>query len=315
MADLKAFAFAAQLSQPATGFKATIQDFTLDKNAFDPTSISKTFASASKLGASIDTSLYKSTKDEDLTYTGDDGIVWDRVNAERLRRSLSGLPTPRPKEPPLVPAGPTPPKDPQANVPLVKAPTLEPPTASVTSTKRKKAVFDKDLDEPIHNPFVKTYYTTVLLWEKQFEQYGKLFDNPEKGGLSITKWVGDSANYAKLVSESKKIIEKGTDAVRTPEETLILKQRQFYRGIALKYDQIFNEWQWVGGRYKEVAGQYNVLRQAFMSSKTFGDLPVSVESAVMGSVPADVKKFVTNCYLSYAEFAKANPDLDKPPTA
>ena len=142
-----------------------------------------------------------------------------------------------------------------------------------------------------------------------------MFDNPEKGGLSITKWVGDSANYAKLVSESKKIIEKGTDAVRTPEETLILKQRQFYRGIALKYDQIFNEWQWVGGRYKEVAGQYNVLRQAFMSSKTFGDLPVSVESAVMGSVPADVKKFVTNCYLSYAEFAKANPDLDKPPTA
>jgi hypothetical protein len=35
--------------------------------------------------------LYNSTKDEDLVYRGDDEIVWDRINAERLQRGLPGL--------------------------------------------------------------------------------------------------------------------------------------------------------------------------------------------------------------------------------
>lgn len=39
----------------------------------------------------INTSLYANTSNEDLTYTGDDYIVWDRINAERLRRGLPGL--------------------------------------------------------------------------------------------------------------------------------------------------------------------------------------------------------------------------------
>ena len=46
-------------------------------------------------------SLYANTKDEQLTYSGDDYIVWDRVNAERLKRglpSLADIGTPRPPE-------------------------------------------------------------------------------------------------------------------------------------------------------------------------------------------------------------------------
>ncbi len=48
---------------------------------------------------SVNTSLYASTRNEDLTYTGNDYIVWDRINSERLRRGLStltdlGLPRP-----------------------------------------------------------------------------------------------------------------------------------------------------------------------------------------------------------------------------
>lgn len=49
----------------------------------------------------LEQDLYRGTKDEDLTYTGDDPIVWDRVNAERLRRGLAGLESlgyPRPPE-------------------------------------------------------------------------------------------------------------------------------------------------------------------------------------------------------------------------
>jgi hypothetical protein len=49
----------------------------------------------------INTSFYSKTKDEDLTYTGTDTVVWDRVNSERLRRGLPGLASlgyPRPPE-------------------------------------------------------------------------------------------------------------------------------------------------------------------------------------------------------------------------
>jgi hypothetical protein len=58
-------------------------------------------ASVGKTQTKFETSLYSKTKDEDLIYTGDDYIVWDRTNAERLRRglpSLTQLGYPRPPE-------------------------------------------------------------------------------------------------------------------------------------------------------------------------------------------------------------------------
>jgi len=58
----------------------------------------------------INANLYANTKDSDLTYTGSDSIVWDRINAERLRRGLPGLASlgyPRPPEETPTPAAPT----------------------------------------------------------------------------------------------------------------------------------------------------------------------------------------------------------------
>jgi hypothetical protein len=58
-------------------------------------------SSAGSSATSFETSLNSKTKDEDLTYTGTDTIVWDRVNGERLRRglpSLTSLGYPRPPE-------------------------------------------------------------------------------------------------------------------------------------------------------------------------------------------------------------------------
>jgi hypothetical protein len=43
------------------------------------------------LPVAIESSAYSKTKDEDLIYIGNDEIVWDRVNAERLRRGLPSL--------------------------------------------------------------------------------------------------------------------------------------------------------------------------------------------------------------------------------
>jgi hypothetical protein len=45
---------------------------------------------------SFEQGLSANTPDDKLTYSGNDPIVWDRVNNERLRRGLSPLPGPRP---------------------------------------------------------------------------------------------------------------------------------------------------------------------------------------------------------------------------
>ena len=39
----------------------------------------------------IERSLYADTPDQDLVYRGNDPMVWDRINAERIRRGLPGL--------------------------------------------------------------------------------------------------------------------------------------------------------------------------------------------------------------------------------
>lgn len=55
--------------------------------------------------------FYANTPDSELIYFGDDPIVWDRINAERLRRGLPPLPNPRPGDgsPSAVPSGAVPP--------------------------------------------------------------------------------------------------------------------------------------------------------------------------------------------------------------
>lgn len=311
MAELKAFAFAAQLSQPATGLKANVQDFTLNKDAFDPASISKTFASASKLGPSIDTSLYKNTKDEDLTYKGDDGLVWDRVNAERLRRSIPGLAaigTPRPPEPPLVPAGTTPPKSPEAGVKAEKPKDPDAVPASSTTTTKKRVVWDKDADEKIFNPFVKQYYKVYVVYDEALKIASSTLSD------DVVKWMDIGKDYEALRAAGNKILDEKPDAsTRTDEEKAIVKERSFYTAILKKYSDVFRKYNFALARKNEIGEQYNILVDAFNASKTFGDLPPSVESAVMKDSGPVAWKTSSDIpyYKSFSEFAKANPDLAK----
>ena len=68
-------------------------EFTFDLNQLK--------AGSTRATSNIESGLYSNTKDEDLIYTGNDTIVWDRSNAERLRRglpSLAAIGYPRPPE-------------------------------------------------------------------------------------------------------------------------------------------------------------------------------------------------------------------------
>lgn len=299
-ADVKALGIAGKLAAPATGLLATIKAGAFDPKAFDSTSITKAFSGASKLGPSIDTSLYSKTKDEDLTYTGDDGLVWDRVNAERLRRSLSGLPTPRPKEPPLVPAGTTAPKDPATVIKAAK-PASDAPAA--VATPSKKPVLGNAPDQLIYNPFVTQFYKIFALWDIDLRNCESSLP------VNVAKWLDVDFDYPAIRDQAIKIIETKPDAsTRTAEEVAIVKKRAKYRDLAVLHSDVYNKYRYILNRRNEYNQQYGILREAFMAGKTFGDLPPTVEDCVTkdgGST--DWKKYAGKYYTSYSEFAKANP--------
>ena len=91
-------------------------------------------------GTELNASLYSKTKDSDLTYTGSDTTVWDRINAERLRRGLPGLAAigyPRPPE--ETPAAAT---TPSAST---GASTFEIKGPPGMTYEQAKAIFDKQV--------------------------------------------------------------------------------------------------------------------------------------------------------------------------
>ena len=110
-----------------------------------------TIAGVTSLTSSFESNLYKDTPDDQLTYTGLDETVWDRVNAERLKRklpSLTDIGSPRPPED-------QPPPEPKANLgavapaPLVATMAPNPipnevPLEKVSSTQKKS--FENSLD-------------------------------------------------------------------------------------------------------------------------------------------------------------------------
>jgi len=90
-------------------------------------------------GTEINASLYANTKDADLTYTGSDTTVWDRINSERLRRGLPGLASlgyPRPPE--ETPAAAAPATGSGASTFEVKGPPG-------MTFEQAKAIFDKQV--------------------------------------------------------------------------------------------------------------------------------------------------------------------------
>jgi hypothetical protein len=308
IADLKAFAFASSLATPATGAMGAARSITLNADAFNPAMISKAFSGASKLGASIDTSLYKDTKDADLTYTGDDGLVWDRVNAERLRRNLSGLSNPRPEEPPLVPAGSTPPPAPEQSVKPQKAkeefneerPPSTPPKVYAFREGRKA-------EDKIFQSFVTQYFKVYTVFEsaRDFWRARQLDDAEE----FYPGW--------KALKEQVTAIEKNKPdpATRSEEEKKLVNKRKKLLPLITENSSFWARLTYTNNRTNELATQYNILKTAWEADKTFGDLPLTVEDATKNGGPEDWKnpnspQYSGKKYDTFAAYQKDFPNLD-----
>jgi len=106
----------------------------------------RSLAPSTAATANFESGLASNTKDADLTYTGDDYLVWDRVNAERLRRglpSLTELGYPRPLDAPPISSNATNYYGPQPDVPSVGGEVFTIKGPPNMTFEQAKAVFDQ----------------------------------------------------------------------------------------------------------------------------------------------------------------------------
>lgn len=311
--NLKAFGFAASLAKKVTGIAAAAQDAALDPAAFDPASIAQTFGIATTLAASIDTTLYKNTKDEDLTYSGEDGLVWDRVDAERQRRNLPGLEaigTSRPKEPPRPQYGTTPPKDEDAPKVVSGGPAGTDPDSS-TKPPAAKVVFEKDPDEKISKRVVGLYDRSRIIWEEHRDRLEAVSAKLPEARNTIAAFFKDADEDVPAIrTAGKKVLDtKPDEATRTPEERLAVAKRKFYNDVyTLAYP--YAEYVWAFNRFKEMNTQYAILYRLWEAGKTYKDVPLTVEEAIMKGTIADFEKEVPadERFNTYGEWAKVYTD-------
>jgi hypothetical protein len=312
-ANLKAFGFAASLSKKVTGLADKVKGIALDEKAFEAGNITQTLGIATTLAASIDTAMYKDTKDEDLVYSGDDGLVWDRVDAERQRRNLPGLEdigTNRPLEPPRPQYGNTPPRD--SSVPSlgVKTGSLDDDAGVVEPTR---AIFDADPDEKVGRVFAVTADKIKDAWLTFQEQINKkAFDNK-----SINAFFGDfEPDYAGLKATAKKIEKKKPDeSKRTPLEKYVVDKREWCAG-AYSESKTFLEYVWGTNRYNEVLAAYKLIYDAWEKGETYKTLPLTVEEAYIkdgASLDGFSKFYKEKSYNNVQEYIDNNPQ-DPPPS-
>jgi hypothetical protein len=310
-ANIKAFGFASSLSKKVVGLAAAARDAALNPSAFNAGSISQTFGQAVRLGAALDTSIYKNTKDDDLTYTGDDGLVWDRVNTERLRRNLAGLRNKRPDDPPPVDRGTTPPKDPAGPQSGL---TVEDPDATAAPAIPTKIAFDKPPNDKITENFVKIYmgvkdnYKAYTVTQKEivdFEKYQK-------------EYFGSAVDYPALVAEVKKIskAKNGSKDKKdyTDEENLKFKQYRFYL-TAWKQSKEWGQYTWSIDTFNFIVERYNTLYDLWQAGKTYKDVPLITEDPFK-KVEYDPtqweKNFGKDFFTTFQDWQKANPSLSFP---
>jgi hypothetical protein len=303
--ELKAFAFAAQLAQPATGLLGAARSLSVDPSAFDAGEITKAISKASSLGPSIDTSLLKGTKDEDLTYTGDDGIVWDRTNTERERRGLPGLASlgfPRPEDPPLVPAGATPPKPPDTVFPKPKALGLD-EAGPAPVPKVEKAVFNKSPDEKVSKDFAAQYYKIYAIWE---EEEKTLNARLQKDADAYYPGWSDIRPQSKAIETNKPDVSE-----RTTREVLIVEEVNKLRPLIQDNAEFYQRYKWVNDRRREIQQYYTSIRELWLNDGTYAQIPPGAESVLAkDGGPSEYKKFIGKTYKTFEAWRKDNADVD-----
>lgn len=247
IADLKAFAFANQLAQPAAGIMAEARSASIDTTKFSAAQINKVVAQAAASN---------------------------------------------PAQPPKA-----------ADADIKETKIKEPVTA--TTATPTTAIFDKNPSDKISEAFVDAYAS----------HWGRT--NTYFKSLTATSNVEEKLNafypgYTTIRDKANKVLaDKPDPANRNAEETYYVDKREklkavqrthfvFYRGLVRTQDQL-----------NERARQYQLLKKLFEENKTYGDAPLSIETAIKTSaVLSDAEE--ATYFKTYADLIKAKPEAALP---
>lgn len=198
-----------------------------------------------------------------------------------------------------------PPKEDDAKIKEAK---LSEPTTTTTTTP-KTAIFGKNPSEKISQAFVDAY---AVKWG-QVDDYKKslIAQLPSKLDAFYP-------NYTSIKNKAEQIAKDKPDpAARTAEETYYVEKRSKLKALIPDWFKFYKNVMKVVEVNNDRARQHQLLKQLFQQDKTYGDCPLSIETAIKTSaVLTDEEE--AKYYDTYADLIKAKPEvalpdsLDKP---
>jgi hypothetical protein len=251
IADLKAFAFASQLAQPAGGIMAQARALTIDASKVSPEQINKVIAQAAASN----------------------------------------------------PAQPPKPADSEATKQLKAPEDSTAPTPS--SAPSSKAIFDKNPSDKISVSFVKAYLAKV----EEGIEFRKALSTKAKYEEKLNAFY---PNYVSIRDRGEQIKKDKPDpATRTEEENVAVEKREKLKAVASQYFLYSANTKKVWNQVNVRIDQYNLLKKLYMEDKTYGDCPITIQTAITTSaVLTDEEE--SQYYETYADLIKARPSLASP---
>jgi hypothetical protein len=193
-----------------------------------------------------------------------------------------------------------PPKAADAAIKETKVKEAEAPVAIAATT----AIFGKNPSDKISETFVDAYATS---WGK-INDYFKSITAPASLDAQLNAFY---PNYTIIRDKAKQIESAKSDpASRTAEETYYVDKRAKLRGLAenfVVYQGVIR----TQSQMNERARQYQLLKKLFEENKTYGEAPLSIETAIRTSaVLSDAEE--AKYFKTYADLIKAKPELALP---
>jgi len=189
-----------------------------------------------------------------------------------------------------------PPKADDAKIKATKV--KESSEASAPAVPPKKAIFGENPNEKISSAFVTAYANH---WAETNVYYESL-----ERGLKA-KLDGWYPNYSGIKARAEQIVtEKPDAATRTTEEQYYVEKREKLKAITIEWFKYFKNFEKVGEQQNVRADQYNLLKNLYQENKTYGDCPLTIQTAISTSaVLSDEEE--AKYFDTYADFAKAKP--------
>jgi hypothetical protein len=222
------------------------------------------------------------------------GIDTSKVSPAQINKVIAQAAASNPAQPPKA-------EDAEATK-QVKAPS-DAPEVTPAPTKPKTAIFNKTPGDKIAQSFVTAYFNKV--------EEGIAF-RKALVAQSEAKLNAFYPNYTTIRDRGDQLLKDKPDAAtRTEEENNAVEKRLKLKAIVQQYFLFTANVRKVWNQVNVRIDQYTLLKKLFFEDRTYGDCPITIETAISTSaVLSDEEEL--QYYSTYADLIKAKPETALP---